>query len=335
LIDLYGKQGLNTLTIVPSISLVQQTKNTFEFLGLDVGEYSGTSKNLNHTHIVSTWQTLQNNPKIIKQFQVVVVDECHGAKATVIKQLLNEYGKDIVHRFGLTGTLPKNKADNITILLSIGDVKYTIAAHTLITAGWLATPNITVLQLNDQKRLQDLLDQQPPDETKKITYDNEITFQRQDAYRRQWIADFIIEKGAAHQGNVLCLVNNVPVGKKLSKMIPGSIFLHGSDDQAVRQTAYDTFEHNDNVIVIATVQIAGVGLSIDRIFNLIFIDGGKSYVRTIQSIGRGLRKGKDKDSVDIIDLCGNLDHARRHLSSRVKFYKESQYKFKKVQVNYS
>jgi superfamily II DNA or RNA helicase len=335
LVDIYGKQDLRSITIVPNITLVEQTVATFNMFGLDVGEYSGSVKDFDHQHIVSSWQALQNNPKIIHQFQVLVVDECQGAKASVIGSLINEYGKDIVHRFGLTGTLPKNTVDLLSIILSIGSVRYTIPAHELIASGWLAVPNITVLQLNDEARLAQLMENNINDPDEKVTYDNEVHFLGHDVLRRQRIADFIMEKSISTRGNVLCLVTSVSVGKNLKKLMSNSIFLHGKDSQQVRQEVYDTFETNDNVIVIATVQIAGVGLSIDRIFNLIYIDGGKSFVRVIQMIGRGLRKGRDKNSVDVIDICGNLEYSKKHLASRVRYYKESKYKFKKVIYDYA
>ena len=337
LVDAYGQQGLRTITIVPAVTLISQTRQTFDDLGLDVGEYSGEVKDTNHTHVVSTWQSLQNNPKIIKDFDVVVVDECHGAKSKVINELINDHGKHIVHRFGLTGTIPKPKADAKMIEVSLGPVRYEVQAHTLITAGWLAKPNITILQLDDVSRFNQIMETSESDDgqkQKKIMYDSETSFLQRDSVRRVWIAEFIKEKGAAHKGNVLCLVTNVSVGKKLSKQIPGSIFLYGSDKQAVRKQVYELFETHNNIIVIATVQIAGVGLSIDRIFNLIYIDGGKSFVRTIQSIGRGLRKGKDKDSVDVIDICGNLEYSKKHLASRVKYYKGAKYQHKKLTVSY-
>lgn len=336
LVDLYAKKQLRSITIVPNISLIAQTVHTFELLGLDVGEYSGTKKDINHTHVVSTWQSLQNNPSIISNFQVLVIDECHGAKANVISNLITEYGKNIVHRFGLTGTLPKQKADQLSVLSSIGPIRYEIAAHTLISSGWLAKPNITIIQLNDKKRLEQIFaENNKSSDGRKITYDSEIDFIQRDKLRLQWIADFIIEKASSHKGNVLCLVNSIKYGKKLLKLIPNGKFLHGKDDQQIRQQVYDLFETNNDLLVIATVQIAGVGLSIDRIFNLIFIDGGKSFVRTIQTIGRGLRKGKDKDYVDVVDICGNLTYSTRHMRNRISYYNEAKYKYKRLIVDYT
>ena len=80
-------------------------------------------------------------------------------------------------------------------------------------------------------------------------------------------------------------------------------------------------------MVIATYGVAAVGINIPRIFNLVLIEPGKSFVRVIQSMGRGVRKAKDKDFVQIWDLTSTCKFAKRHLTQRKKFYKEAQYPF--------
>ena len=73
--------------------------------------------------------------------------------------------------------------------------------------------------------------------------------------------------------------------------------------------------------------VAAVGINIPRIFNLVLIEPGKSFVRVIQSIGRGIRKAEDKESVAIWDITSYCKFARRHLTQRKKFYKEANYPY--------
>lgn len=80
----YGDQDLKTITIVPSVDLITQTKETFSSLGLDVGEYSGDVKDVDHEHVVSTWQSLQNNQRIMQLFDMVVVDECFDENTLIV-----------------------------------------------------------------------------------------------------------------------------------------------------------------------------------------------------------------------------------------------------------
>ena len=329
LADIYGKKGLRSITIVPSESLVIKTIADFQNLQLDVGEYTGDHKDLKHQHIISTWQALQNAMHIVKDFSVLVVDECHGAKAEVLKKILTEHGNHIVYRFGLTATLPTGKSDRYSVAVCLGDAKYEVPAHVLIEQGWLARLNISVMQLNDEQYIGALTEK-----GFKIDYDLEKDYISKLEPRLDWIAEFLREKATNKKGNVLCLVNSIPVGKRLVKRLPEAVFIYGKDNAKARQEVYKLFENNDNVLVIATVQIAGIGIDIDRIFNLIYIDGGKSFIRTIQSIGRGLRRGKDKDFVDVIDICGNLRYSKEHLQKRIRFYKKANYPYKKYSVQY-
>jgi superfamily II DNA or RNA helicase len=323
----HSTHNIKTLTIVPSTSLIVQTAKQFAILNLETGMFDGTNKDFNQPHIISTWQTLKNYPQLVSQFKLVIIDECHGAQAPTLNQLLIKYGAKVPIRVGFTGTLPKHATTHMSIRIALGDVIYTMPAHTLIASGWLATPEIEVMQLDDVGYLRATTDNNI--DFDKIEYDQHLKILQLNEHRLNWIKDFIIEKNVnTHKGNILCLVGNVKYGKKLQKLIPGSIFLYGKDKQGVRESVYELFENNDNLTVICTQQIAGVGLSIDRIFNLILIDMGKSYVKVIQMIGRGLRKGRDKDSVSITDICSNMPFALKHLKQREQYYKEAKYPYK-------
>ncbi|MFV2014079.1 MAG: DEAD/DEAH box helicase family protein [Candidatus Heimdallarchaeota archaeon] len=344
LVDAYGKQGLKTLTIVPSQDLIKQTKADFIMWGLDTGEYSGDQKDIKHTHVVSTWQALQHNPRVITEFQAVVVDECHGLKGQVLTKLLNEYGKNIIYRFGLTGTLPKGATDAMAVRIAIGDTVYEIPAHVLIEQGYLAKLKIDIFQLeeNFKEQYQDYLKQEPVKPKTYIQfkdsyfaeYTDEKRYLQSYEERLQWIADLIEVKRDLQQGNVFCLVDGINFGKKLAKRIPGAIFVHGKDKQKARKEIYDLFKNNDDLVVIASVQIASTGLNIKRIFNLMLIDLGKSFIRIIQTIGRGLRLDKDKKFVSVSDVCSDLKYGKKHVRERIRFYKDAKYPYKKTVVNY-
>lgn len=83
LCHLYGECGYKTITIVPSSDLVSQTADAFRMCGMDVGEYAGDKKEVDRLHVVATWQSLQNNPQVMKMFQMVIVDECFAADSLV------------------------------------------------------------------------------------------------------------------------------------------------------------------------------------------------------------------------------------------------------------
>lgn len=338
---------LRTIIIVPDKSLTQQTYEEYELFGLDVGEYSGSVKDINHSHIVSTWQALQHNPTIIRDFDVIIVDECHGARGTVISELLNKHGVGVPYRFGVTGTLPKEPADLMAVRIALGDVLYEIPAHQLIDEGFLAKLHIDIMQLSiDLKAVyaeycDDHDRAKIPD--KKLSYAQfksnyfpdwpaEKHFFQNEKERLEWMADYITMRG--EHGNVFCLTVGVAFGKRLAKMIPRAIYLYGKDPVSDRKDVYNMFKDSDDMIVIANAKIASTGLNIKRIFNMVLIDIGKSFITTIQGIGRGLRTATDKDSVHITDICSDAHHSRRHMNDRIRYYKEAKYPYTKRTVEY-
>jgi len=339
--------GLRSIIIVPDKTLTRQTFDDYEFFGLDVGEYSGTTKDTNHTHIVSTWQALQHNPMVVRDFDVIIVDECHGARGTVISELLNKHGVGIPFRFGVTGTLPKEPAELMAVRIALGDVLCEIPAHKLIDEGFLAKLHIDVMQLSIN--LKDVYEEYLADHKranipeKALTYIKfknsyfpdwpaEKHFFQNEKERLEWIADYITLKSA--HGNVFCLTVGVAFGKRLAKLIPNAVYLYGQDPVDERKEIYDLFKTNDNMIVIANAKIASTGLNIKRIFNMMLVDIGKSFITTIQGIGRGLRKASDKDSVHITDICSDAYHSKRHMQDRIRYYKEAKYPYTKRTVEY-
>lgn len=343
LICQYWKHFFKTLIIVPDKNLISQTHRDLSLLGIDVGKFGDGFKELNHNHLVSTWQSLKNSPNVINPFKVIIVDECHGVRGNVLQKLITDHACNLAHRFGVTGTLPKHQTEALNIKIALGPVRYTIPAKELIEKKWLSNLDIEVISLElfhpEYKAYVDEIEKSviPQDpmtylkyvDSHFVEYADEKEFLMNKKERLEWIRDFIIECSNEEKGNVLCLVSNIKFGKKLSKMIPDSIFVYGKDDVEDREKVYALFADNNNLRVIANVQVASTGLNIHRIFNLVYIDIGKSFIRVIQTIGRGLRKASDKDYVRVYDICSNAKYGRKHLSERIKYYNEAGYNNKK------
>jgi len=321
LCEKYGR----TITIVPNKSLVEQTEEDFINCGLDVGVYYGDRKELNKTHTICTWQSLNILDKKSKEFETeivtlteflqdviaVIVDEVHMAKATVLKNLLTQNFCNAAIRWGLTGTIPKEDYENQAIFATIGPLMHQVSAHSLQESGVLSNCHVNVIQLVDIPEFK--------------VYAEELKYLVTNTSRMLYISNLI--KNISESGNTLVLINRIDTGKLITDKIENSVFISGDVKTKDRKDEYDEVAITDNKIIVATYGVAAVGINIPRIFNLVLLEPGKSFVRVIQSIGRGIRRAEDKDFVQIWDLTSTCKFARKHLTQRKKFYKEAKYPF--------
>ena len=164
-------------------------------------------------------------------------------------------------------------------------------------------------------------------------YQKELAYLTTDSNRLDYLAKLILEIN--NTGNTLVLVDRISAGEGLVERLGDkSVFISGEMKAGDRKEHYDEVQGTDDKIIVATYGVAAVGINIPRIFNLVLIEPGKSFVRVIQSIGRGIRKAEDKDFVQIWDITGNCKFAKRHLNKRKQFYREANYPFTQEKVQY-
>lgn len=316
---LYANQ-IQTLIIVPSTDLVNQTAKEFrekyKHFDLPVGTYSGSLKDIHQPIVVATWQSLQNAPHHMAGFQAVIVDEAHGAKADVIKSLINDHGKHIAYRWGVTGTWPKPETDQYALKCSIGTPVCSVSAAYLIERGYLSSVEIECIETQE-------LEEDMPD------YASEKSYLSKNEDRIQLIAEEIMAARDTY-GNTLALVNSIAQGQALADAIPNSVFLWGEIDTVDRKEQYDRYAEQDGIIIIASFGIASTGLSIDRIFCMCMVDTGKAFIKCIQSVGRGLRKRGDKNHVVVKDIYSKMKFGKKHVKDRKTYYKEAEYPYNKT-----
>ena len=330
-----------TIVIVPNKSLVTQTEADYRNLGLDVGVYFGDRKEFGHTHTICTWQSLNimfKNTKsgeasvtigeFLEDVVCVMVDEVHMAKADALKTLLTGVMSHIPIRWGLTGTIPKEQFEFISLRCSIGDVIGKLRASELQEQGVLAQCHVNIVQLIDYVEYKD--------------YQSELKYLTTSPARLHYLAKLISK--IKDSGNTLVLVDRIETGKTLQVELstlfsllsdkPDVSFVSGNTKAADRKEQYDNIATSNNQIIIATYGVAAVGINIPRIFNLMLVEPGKSFVRVIQSIGRGIRKAEDKDHVEIYDITSTCKFSKKHLTTRKKFYTEANYNYSIEKVDW-
>ena len=317
----YGR----SIVIVPNKSLVTQTEKDYVNLGLDVGVYFGDRKDYGKTHTICTWQSLNNLLKDSKdgtaKFTIqdfmedvvcVIVDEVHMAKADALKTLLTGIMARVPIRWGLTGTIPKEKFESQALLVGLGPVVSKLSASELQDRGVLAQCHVNIVQLVDHVEYAD--------------YQSELKYLLEESGRLDTMAELI--RKVNETGNTLVLVDRTECGRQLVERLGDkSVFVSGATKSKTRQDEYNQVADATDKIIVATYGVAAVGINIPRIFNLVLVEAGKSFVRVIQSIGRGIRKAEDKDHVEIWDITSTCKFAKRHLTKRKAFYKEANYPF--------
>jgi superfamily II DNA or RNA helicase len=323
----YGR----SIVVVPNKSLVTQTEEDYRNVGLDVGVYFGDRKEYGHTHTICTWQSLNNllkNTKagsadisiveFIENVVCLIIDEVHMAKADVLKTLLTSVFAKTPIRWGLTGTIPKAKHESQSIFVSIGPLIGKLSASELQEKGVLAQCHVNIVQLKDDVEF--------------TNYQSELKHLLEDSKRLDTMANLI--NTIKDSGNTLVLVDRVNAGKELIDRLHNAVFVSGETKLTERKEEYDEVATSNDKIIVATYGVASVGINIPRIFNLVLIEPGKSFVRVIQSIGRGIRKAEDKDFVQIWDITSNCKFAKRHLTQRKSFYNEANYPFDMEKLTY-
>lgn len=327
-VEPYGR----SIVIVPNKSLVTQTEEDYINMGLDVGVFFGDRKEFGKTHTICTWQSLNILLKKTKNAEApisigefledvvcIMVDEVHMAKADVLKTLLTGVMAHIPIRWGLTGTIPKENFEWKSLHVSLGDVTARIKASELQDQGVLAKCHVNVVQL------QDFGDHG--------NYQQELKYLLTNADRLKYMSKLFNK--ISESGNTLILVDRIGAGNELVELLGDrAVFVSGATKSADRKTEYDEIADVDGKIIVATYGVAAVGINIPRIFNLVLLEPGKSFVRVIQSIGRGIRKAEDKDFVQVWDITSTCKFAKRHLTSRKKFYKEANYPFQVEKVDW-
>ncbi len=320
-VERYGR----SIVIVPNKDLVRQTEKDYVNLGLDVGVYFGDRKDYNRRHTICTWQSLNNLLKDTKsgaaEFTIqdfledvvcVIVDEVHMAKADALKTLLTSVMAHVPIRWGLTGTVPKEKFESQALLVALGPVIGRLSANELQQQGVLAQCHVNIVQLIDYVEYKD--------------YQSELKYLLEESGRLDTIAALV--ERVNETGNTLVLVDRVAAGQALvDRLGDRAVFVSGATKGTRRQAEYDQVATATDKIIVATYGVAAVGINIPRIFNLVMLEPGKSFTRVIQSIGRGIRRAEDKDHVEIWDVTSTCKFSKRHLTKRKAFYREANYPF--------
>ena len=341
--QLWQYQNLKGLIIVPTTSLVEQLFSDFgDYNNGSMEEhihriYQGKDKNTDKPLTISTWQSLFKMPKeYFEQFDYIMGDEAHNFKAQSLTTILTNC-VNAKYRFGLTGTLDGTKTHKLVLEGLFGPVKKVISTKELIDKGIVSKFDIKCLCLkHDEKICREIKE--------KSTYHAEIDYLIGNESRNKFVKNLAVSLGK----NTLVLYQMVDKhGKILYDMIKNTknigdrkvFFVHGGVDANDREEIRRIMEIEQDAIVVASFGTFSTGINIRNLHNIIFAMPTKSSIRTLQSIGRGLRQSEGKEIATLYDISDDLrvgkhmNHTLKHFVERVKIYTEEKFPFKIYKIN--
>ena len=136
-------------------------------------------------------------------------------------------------------------------------------------------------------------------------------------------------------------------GKILHQMIGDTIdphtrkhfFVYGGTDTKDRETVRSITENENNAIIVASYGTFSTGINIRNLHNIVFASPSKSKIRNLQSIGRGLRLGGNKDVATLYDISDDFTYksyknfTMNHFLERINIYSEQEFDYEIFNVD--
>lgn len=329
------------LLVVPTINLVTQMHSDFKNYstnnGWDVDKYcqkiyGGESKIPETNLIISTWQSIYDMPKkYFAQFDFIIGDEAHTFKAKSLTDIMTKLINCDV-RIGTTGTLDDSKVNKLVLEGLFGPTFKVISTKELIDRKQLADFKIKCIVLKYPETVCKSM--------KGKSYQEEMDFLVSYEERNRFIRSLALSL----TGNTLILFTYVEKhGRILKAMIDEKVigredgrrvfFVCGETEAEDREAVRHITEKENNAIIVASYGTFSTGVNIRNLHNVVFSSPTKSKIRSLQSIGRVLRLGDNKDAATLYDIADDLRYGPytnftlKHYEERVKIYSEEKFVF--------
>ena len=234
------------------------------------------------------------------------------------------------YRFGFTGTLDGTQTHKWVLEGLFGPAYKVTKTDELMQKGHLAKLDITCIVLKH-----------PP--KKFEVFEDEVQYIITHDQRNKFIKNLVLDL----KGNTLVLFQRVEThGLPLYELINDNtvpdrkvFFVHGGVGTEERETIREIVERETNAIIVASYGVFSTGINIRNLNNVVFASPSKSRIRNLQSIGRVLRRSKDKTKAMLYDISDDCTHNSQknytlnHLIERIKIYNEEKFNYEIVNVN--
>lgn len=323
---LIEERNVNTLIVAFNLLVLKQWKQKLkEFLNIkEVGQLGDNKNTLTNKIDVASIKTIYNNGNIndiVKNYGMVIIDECHHTSAYTYEKVLNEINAKYV--YGVSATPKKENGHTPIIKMQCGDIRYKVNMK-----EYNKKLNLSMKVYSKYVHLNFV--------NKNITdYKiNEIYGLISNDVIRNNIVIKDIENEYKNGKNILVLTERIKhleyLYEKLLNITDNVIVYRGGLGKKILKK-YEELnlklkENNENKIIIATSSSIGEGFddsSLEVLFLTMPISGSN---RLVQYIGRLHRKNENKKTVEVYDyIDDNFNMTRNMFLKRKKIYKKGGY----------
>lgn len=277
----------------------------------DYGLYTGNSRNKNAKYVFATVQTLSKSNHLSlfdrDEFDYILIDEVHHAGAETYQKIMNYFQPKFY--LGMTATPDRNDDFNVFKLFNY-NIAYEIRLPQALEEDMLCPfhyVGISDYTFKDN-RVNEAIDSY---NNEKGDHKNEqkIVEQLSSQERVKYILDqtrYYGYSGDVLHGLIFCsgVAESVSLARELTRQGYPSKALSGNDSEVKRRSVVKYLEKGI-IKYIVTVDIFNEGIDIPCINQVVFLRNTNSNIVYIQQLGRGLRKSKGKEYVEILDFIGN------------------------------
>lgn len=317
----YGE--VPTLFLVHGRELVQQTYKAFlkvfepEVVGICMGDVWNPSL-ITIASVDTIYSKLKSEDTdvldLLDSIVFVIADECHRASSKSWAIILDKANAPF--RLGLSGTPMKRQDErDLRLLATTGPVVYHLETSTLQEGGYVSLADLTTVIIT-QPEMRSLPWQ---DAFRSLIVAN--------TNRTKIIADLAIKRAREGKTVLILAGNSVQFAKNIHEQISrkhkSCSVVTGVTKTIETNKAFDELRDKKLDILVTTL-LADEGVDVPAVNVLMLVGGGKSYVKAIQRVGRGLRMKEDGTSLEVIEFLDLTNKfLEKHAQARLDYYTEA------------
>ncbi len=318
----------NTLVIVNRNNLLDQWKERLSyFLDInkkEIGQCGASKEILNGKLDVASFQSLfkkDNLEELVKNYGLVIVDECHHVAAFSFEKVLKAIRSKYV--YGLTATPTRKDGWHKIIYMQCGDIRVRVSNKELKQNKEME--HTVIVKKTNYKYI-------PNEEKDKILISEILNDMCHNVFRNSIIIEDI-KKCVADGRTPIVLTERVDHLKILKENldelnIPVVIYkgnMGKKRTKEIQEIIKEADENNNPRIILATSSSIGEGFDDSRLDTLFLTMPVSWKGRIIQYVGRLHREHEDKEKVIVYDYLDNMKILEKMYNRRLKGYKIAGY----------